>query len=89
MHNYIKVEVTPKWKELGIQLLNEEHIKQLDVIETDYPAGSGESEKRCLELFKYWLQVDTNASWNKLIAALENIHHDVLADKIRNMTSEG
>ena len=86
LHNYIKVEVSPKWKDLGIQLLNAEQAKKLDVIQTDHP---GDSEKCCTAMFNYWLQVDTTASWDKLITALQCISHDVLADTIKKMTSGG
>ena len=67
-------------------MLNAEQAKKLDVFQADHP---GESEKCCTAMFNYWLQVDTTASWNKLIIALQHIGHDVLADKIRKMTSEG
>ena len=82
MHDHVKVEVSPQWKDLGIQLLNAEQSKKLDVIEVDHPR---DSEKCCTAMFKYWLQVDTTASWDKLIAALQHIGHDVLADKIKTM----
>ena len=86
LHNYVRVEVSPRWNDLGVQLLDAEQAKKLDVIKADHP---GDSEKCCTALFNYWLQVDTTASWNKLITALQHIGHDVLAERIRLMTSEG
>ena len=35
-------------------------------------------------MFKYWLQVDVNASWHKLMRALRHIGHDTLAEKIKD-----
>ena len=40
-------------------------------------------------MFKYWLDVDITASWDKLIAALRHISHVALAEKIKAMTYEG
>ena len=86
LHDLVKVKVSPQWKDLGNQLLSTEQACKLDVIQADHP---GDSEKCCTIMFHYWLQVDTTASWDKLITALQHIGHDVLADKIRKMTLEG
>ena len=82
---YVKVEVAPQWYDLGVQLLNEEQVKKLNVMQSDHP---GDSEKCCTALFNHWLQVDTTASWDKLMMALIHIGKDVLADTIKKMTTE-
>ena len=69
-----------------MQLLNHEQVKQLKIIQFNNPR---DSEKCCVELFDYWLQVDSTASWSKLITALQYIDHDVLASKIKRMISKG
>ena len=84
LHKYVITQVSSKWKDLGIQLLNSEQVKKLYIIEKDYP---GDTHRCCTTMFNYWLQVDTTASWDKLITALQCISHDVLADKIKKMTS--
>ena len=86
LYDYVIVDVAPQWYNLGIQLLNAEQAKKLDIIQTDYP---GNSEKCCTALFKYWFQVDTTASWNKLIIALNHIGQEVLANTIKTMTLQG
>ena len=78
--------MSPNWYDLGLQLLNTEQAKKLKTIKTDHP---GDSEKCCIEMFEYWLQVDSNASWDKLLRALIQIDYVMLADRIRAMTSEG
>ena len=78
--------MSPNWYDLGVQLLNTEQAKKLKTIEANNP---GNVEKCCTELFDYWLQVDTNASWDKLITALQRIDYVVLAGRIRAMASEG
>ena len=86
MNYHVKIEVSPQWYDLGAQLLNAEQAKKLDVIRADHP---GDSEKCCTAMFNFWLQVDTTASWDKLITALQHIGHDVLAEKIRKITVKG
>ena len=82
---YVRIDVAPQWYDLGMQLLNAEQAKKLNVIQSDHP---GDSEKCCTALFNYWLQVDITASWDKLIMALMHIRKDVLADTIKKMTTK-
>ena len=82
---YVRIDVAPQWYDLGMQLLNGEQAKKLNVIQSDH---SGDSEKCCTALFNYWLQVDTTASWDKLMMALSHIGKHVLADTIKKMTTE-
>jgi len=74
-------KVAPHWYDLGIQLLQEEYVCKLNIIQQNYP---NDIERRCAEMFKLWLDVDTDASWDKLINALEQIGQILLAEKIRN-----
>ena len=40
-------------------------------------------------MFEYWLEVDEEASWNKLINALEGIGQCALVSKIRQDVLKG
>ena len=84
--DHVRVGVAPYWYDLGMQLLNEEQSKKLNVIQADHP---GDSEKCCTALFDYWLQANTAASWDKLIIALNHIKQDALASTIKKMTMKG
>ena len=87
LHKHVKKEVSTRWYDLGLQLLEDpEQVNQLNIIQYN---NSKDSEKCCAELFEYWLQVDTTASWNKLITALQQVQYDVLASNIKKMTSKG
>ena len=88
LHKHVKKEVSTRWYDLGVQLLghDREHVNQLKIIKYNNPS---DSEKCCVELFEYWLQVDTTASWNKLITALRHVDYGVLASRIKSMTSKG
>ena len=73
-------KIAPYWRKLGIELLQEKYTHKLDVIKSDHPI---KVEDCCDEMFQYWLEVDTDANWNKLIDALEHIHQNATAAKIR------
>ena len=77
--------IAPYWKDLGLQLLQEEHIAKLDVIQ----ANHNKVEDCCDEMFQYWFAVDTKANWNKLIDALKHIHQNATAAIIREDISIG
>lgn len=61
--------VIPKWYEIGLKLLKEEQEQQLDVIKSDHP---GDNTTCCTEMFWYWLRSNDDASWLKLIEALQS-----------------
>ena len=78
--NYnIRDQATVDYYELGLQLLPDNAQVQLDIIQKDNPT---DARACCTKMFKYWLDVDTAASWNKLIQALKLINKNNLAEKI-------
>ena len=77
-----RTRIAPHWSNLGIQLLEEKHVHKLKVIKENHPA---DIEKCCTEMFNYWLDVDTEASWDKLIDALEQIGQNALVEKLQNV----
>ena len=79
LHNHVRDVIAPRWYDLGMELLNEEQCAKLNIIKENYPQGV---EKCCTEMFKLWLRVDVEASWNKLITALKMIDEISLAEKI-------
>ena len=85
LHIHVKDEVALEWYDLGVQLLSEEHRKRLDIIRGDNPQVGG----CCTEMFKCWLDVDPEASWNKLIEALKMIGKIALAEKIKRDVIKG
>ena len=85
--NYmIRDRVTVDWRDLGIQLLPDDLRFQLDIIKSNYPA---DTKSCCTAMFEYWLQVDTTASWCKLIGALRKINKFHLAETISTMVLQG
>lgn len=84
--NKYRGKFAPHWCVLGTQLLEEKYISQLDVIERNNP---NDAESSCYKMFKYWLEVDIKASWNKLIDALEEIGQNTLADEMKQDILKG
>ena len=82
LNKYVRDEVAPHWYAFGVQLLQNEYMKQLDIIEKNHPR---DVQRCCTEMFKYWLQIDTEATWNKLTDSLEVIGKKELAKKVKNV----
>ena len=59
--------VGSKWYELGIELLNEDQLTQLDIIR----ANNHEVTRCCSELFRFWLSSHSTATWQNLVEALK------------------
>ena len=73
-------EIAPYWRDLGRQLLREKYLFKLNVIQTNNP---NDVEICCDKMFEYWLSVDVQANWDKLIDALEHIQKNAMAARIR------
>ena len=61
-----------KWRDIGLEL--NLTSAELDNIHVDHP---NEVKERCRTMLKVWLQRDPEASWGKLLNAIQNadIHH--------------
>ena len=62
-------------------MLPEDTHNKLDAIKANNPTDVKEC---CTEMFKEWLEVDTDASWDKLIVALRQIKKRHLAETINS-----
>ena len=87
INNYgIRDGVATDWHNLGVQLIPDHLQRQLGIIRADNP---GDAKECCTIMFEYWLQVDTTASWNKLIEALRKINNLQLIDDICKSVLQG
>ena len=84
LHDHVMDAVASDWFHLGIVL--DSQFDKLKIIRRDH---HGDIKESCTAMLKHWLDVDKTASWDKLIAALESIQHNALAEKIKAMTSKG
>ena len=61
--------VTPRWFELGVELLNEDQESHLDIIKSNH---ADDNRTCCMKMLSYWLSTNTSATWEKLIEALRS-----------------
>jgi len=59
--------IGPKWYELGIALLDNDQLIQLESIK----ANHNEATRCCTAMFIYWLQSHSKATWYQLAEALK------------------
>ena len=82
---YVRNKIAIVWEYLGLELLDEKHCVMLEVIKQNHE----DVRVCCTQMLRYWLEVDTKASWNVLIKALEEIHQDSLAMYIKASILKG
>ena len=90
LSTYVVDSVATNWKVLGEMLLNCDLVKygHLEIIEVNSP---GDVIKCCRRMFRKWLDTDKDASWKKLIAALQSpgIQLNNIAENIQKMVLKG
>ena len=84
LNYHVRDQVAVDWYGLGVQLSLD--VNQLDIIKTNH---STNVEACCSAMFKHWLEVDTTASWIKLIAVLKRVKKYQLAESISKMFCQG
>ena len=82
LNKHVRNEVSSKWHDLGLELLEQEDEEKLNEIETNNP---NDASKSCKEMFQLWLRKCTNATWNQLIQALKDIKLNSIATLIEGM----
>ena len=78
--------VVIKWRELGVQLLNEKNVHFLDEIKVNHTQNVREC---CTEMFEEWLRTRLDASWDQLCNALITIDLPVAAKQIKQELCRG
>jgi len=71
--------MSSRWYKLGIALLDDNQVGQLEVIMTDY----NEETRQCSAMLSYWLQTHPDVTWHDLVAGLRapGVETDELASK--------
>ena len=59
--------IGPKWYELGLELLVDDQLTQLESIK----ANHNETNRCCTAMLIYWLQSHSTANWHQLVDALK------------------
>ena len=86
LNKYVRGKVcaagTDKWRDLGIVLMGQDAVTDLDIIRINYP---DDVEKRCSGMFTKWLQRTPTASWKQLIEALKEVKLTQLASELEEL----
>jgi len=61
------IDVSAKWYELGIALLEERKLGQLEIIMAN---KNSNVTACCYAMFNYWIKTQPEASWHQLVEAL-------------------
>jgi len=70
------------WRDLGIELLGQGEISQLDVIKVN---NGNDVTKCCSEILALWRQRQPSASWSQLIEALRQVKLNRIATEIEKL----
>ena len=72
-------EIAPYWFDVGTELLQGEYYsKLLEIRHSD-----NNKKQCCMQMLEYWLMVDFEASWNKLIDALQHVDLNIAAARVK------
>ena len=85
LNKHVRKGVSSKWHDLGLELLEQEDEERLNEIECNNP---NDVSKCCKEMFQLWLRKCTNATWNQLIEALNQVELNNLATTIAGMLKQ-
>ena len=88
LNRHVKPSITAQWYDIGVDLLDEKDEPMLEAIETNHP---GDAEKCTTKMFKLWLRIKSDASWNQLLQTFKhpNIKQEYLASTIDSMLLKG
>jgi len=84
LHDHVVPHIADKWDDLGVQLLDDSQVDQLDIIAADHPQ---DVVKCCKLMLKKWLNSSTDANWNQLLCALCKIELVSLANDVKKKLS--
>ena len=76
LYENVTARYATSWKRIGILL--DLPSKQMIDIEAEYPTNP---KRCCNEMLEMWLDIDTNASWGKLLKAIESLAVSSSSDK--------
>ena len=71
-----------KWRDLGIVLMGQDAVTDLDVIRINHP---NDVEECCSRMFTKWRQRTPKASWKQLIEALKEVDLTQLASELEEL----
>ena len=87
LNKHVILLVATRWYDLGLELLETKHERELEIIETNH---SNDAAKCCRKMFSKWLESQCDsASWDQLIQAVKNIELNNVANDIEQLLLQG
>ena len=88
LYAHVRDAIARDWYVIGVELFDPGDEQELNIIQKNHP---GDAKECAAEMFKLWLSVKPEASWDKLLKVLRKPHIklNALAVKIERMVSEG
>ena len=87
LNNRVMPLVAAKWYELGLELLETKHERELETIEREHSSDRAEC---CRKMFSKWIESQSDsASWDQLIQAVKNIELNNVANDIEQLLQQG
>ena len=80
-------KVNTKWYDLGLELLDDRYVGELDTIHKDYRNDG--SKTCCQKMFSKWLETREDASWDQLIEAMRTIELNSTASDVEHLLAKG
>ena len=68
MYRHVKKLIAAKWFEVGVELFEEDDLKQLNTIKSSHV---GNADACCAEMLSFWHEKYPKVTWNDLIMALK------------------
>lgn len=79
--------VATRWYDVGLELLETEHERELAIIEANY---RNDVSTCCRQMFNKWLETQSDgASWGQLIQAVRNIKLNNVVTSIEQLLLQG
>ena len=79
LNKHVRKQISFKWRDLGLELLEQEDEGKLKQIKSNNP---NDVEECCTEMFVLWLEKYSTATWNQLIQALKEVDLNNLATEV-------
>ena len=79
LNKHVRNQISFKWRDLGLELLEQEDEGKLKQIKNNNP---NDVEECCTEMFVLWLEKYRTATWNRLIQALKEVNLNNLATEV-------
>ena len=86
INRHVIPSVATSWYSLGLELLDPEHEKSLEIIEE---GNKHDIQYCCRKMFSKWLDTCDNATWDQLIDAIKRVNLSDTASKIESLLQQG